>query len=101
MNSQIFYSETPEVFFDRLQNLISKVVKSELSQIQPKEPKNEEFIKIKEVCQILKVTKPTVHKQAALGYYKKHYAGRNILFERNEIIEFVRSDKISGKNKNR
>ena len=101
MNSQIFYSETPEVFFDKLRSLLSKLLKEELTLNQRKESTPDDFIKITEVCRILKVTKPTVHKQASLGYYKKHYAGRNILFERNEIIEFVRNDKISDKNKDR
>ncbi|MEO6838602.1 MAG: helix-turn-helix domain-containing protein [Ginsengibacter sp.] len=101
MDSQIFYSETPEVFFNKLRSLLSKLLKEELALNQRQESTPDDFIKITEVCRILKVTKPTVHKQAALGYYKKHYAGRNVLFERNEILEFIRSDKISCKNKER
>lgn len=99
MQTQIFYSETPEIFFDKLQLLLTKVVKNELANNTPKEQTNEPFIKIEEACKLLKVTKPTIHKHVRLGYYKKHYVGRKILFEKNEILDFIKSeDKHSKSN---
>jgi len=89
MNSQIFYSESPEIFFDKLQTLLSAIVKKELAENQPKESIQDDLIKINEVCKILKLSKPTIHKQVSLGFYQKHYVGRNILFSKKEILDFV------------
>jgi hypothetical protein len=66
--------------------------KKGLSQEKNVTPKSGNFIKIKEACELLKASAPTVRKYARLGCYKTYRFGDKLVFyNRNEIMHFIHS----------
>jgi predicted DNA-binding transcriptional regulator AlpA len=90
MAASIFFSETPEHFYQQLEEIIKKSIKQELNSTQPKEDPQTSFIKKIEVCRILQVSKPTVDSHVRQGFYHKHYVGSRVFYDKMEILSFIR-----------
>ena len=89
MSSTILYSDTPEHFYQKLQEIIQATIHQELVQVK-KPPEEPEYIKLPEVIQLLRVSKPTVDRHVRQGYYKKHFVGSRVFFSKQEILNYLR-----------
>lgn len=88
MTQSILYSDTPEHFYQELQEIIKNAIRQELGHVQ-KPPNDIEYIKKKEVCWMLQVSKPTVDSHIRRGYYKKYYLGSRVFFNKQEILSYL------------
>lgn len=89
MSLTILYSDTPEHFYQKLQEIIQVTIHQEL--VQVKKPAEEpQYIKLPEVIQLLRVSKPTVDRHVRQGYYKKHFVGSRVFFSKQEILSYLK-----------
>lgn len=88
MTQSILYTDTPEHFYQELQEIIKNAIRQELIHTQ-KASEEIEYIKKEEVCRMLQVSKPTVDSHIKKGYYKKHYLGSRIFFNKQEILSYL------------
>ncbi len=64
------------------------------------ENNSNDFIKIEEVTQILKICKPTVYSYRNKGLIQSYKMGRNVYYKRSEIFEALNNGKVKyGKTK--
>ena len=92
MSTSILFSDTPEHFYQQLRECIQQTIKQELSTLKKED--NDIYLKKHEVCKMLKVSKPTVDSHVSQGYYKKHYVGSRVFFNKQEILAYLtRSNK--------
>lgn len=87
MNASILYSDTPENFYQQLKDCIQQVIHQELAVL--KKDESEIYLKNDEVCKLLQVTKPTVENHVKKGFYKKHYVGSRVFFNKKEIVSYL------------
>ena len=78
------------------ETLIKNCVKSELTNLRPEPPKDDEFITTNKAIKILGVSKPTLHKWKTGGLIPFHRIGSRIRFKKSEVIEAVQSVKKYG-----
>lgn len=92
MSPSILFSDTPENFYQQLRECIQQTIQQELSVINKED--NDVYLKKHEVCKMLKVSKPTVDSHVEHGYYKKHYIGSRVFYNKQEILAYLtRSNK--------
>jgi excisionase family DNA binding protein len=89
MSPTILFSDTPEHFYQKLQEIIQETIHQELVQVK-KLPDEPEYIKLPEVIQLLRVSKPTVDRHVRQGYYKKHFVGSRVFFSKQEILSYLK-----------
>ena len=87
MSTSILFSDTPEHFYEQLRECIQQTIKQELSTLKKED--NDVYLKKHEVCKMLKVSKPTVDSHVSQGYYKKHYIGSRVFFNKQEILAYL------------
>ena len=71
-----------------LRQILREVIREEikvLKETPPPEP--EELLKMKEVCQLLKVSRMTIHKWKEHGKIPFHRISNRIFFKRTEVLE--------------
>jgi predicted DNA-binding transcriptional regulator AlpA len=93
MAQTIFFSEDPENFYNKIREFVVVALKDFVKEIKQPE-KRPNYIKCDEVEHLLHVSKPTVDKHVEQGYYKKYYVGGNVLFDQDEILEYVRKSTL-------
>lgn len=92
MSPSILFSDTPENFYQQLRECIQQTIQQELSVIKKED--NDVYLKKHEVCKLLKVSKPTIDSHVEHGYYKKHYIGSRVFYNKQEILAYLtRSNK--------
>jgi tRNA G26 N,N-dimethylase Trm1 len=92
MSPSILFSDTPENFYQQLRECIQQTIKKELSTLKKED--NDVYVKKHEVCKMLQVSKPTVDSHVVQGYYKKHYIGSRVFYNKQEILAYLtRSNK--------
>lgn len=91
MSTSILFSDTPEHFYQQLRECIQQTIQKELSTI--KKDEEEIYLKKHEVCKMLQVSKPTIHSHVKRGYYKKHYIGSRVFFNKQEILSYLNREK--------
>jgi predicted DNA-binding transcriptional regulator AlpA len=91
MSTSILFSDTPEHFYQQLRECIQQTIQKELSPV--KNPEEEIYLKKHEVCKMLQVSKPTVDSHVNRGYYKKHYMGSRVFFNKQEILAHLNREK--------
>jgi predicted DNA-binding transcriptional regulator AlpA len=91
MSTSILFSDTPEHFYQQLRECIQQTIQKELSTV--KKDKEEIYLKKHEVCKMLQVSKPTVDSHVNRGYYKKHYMGSRVFFNKQEILAHLNREK--------
>lgn len=98
MEKTVFYQEPQEVFLKKIQECLEVVLKREFPKLSSKEKSPDEFIEMEEVSKILKVSKPTIYKHLEKGFYKKNQVGRKVLFNRTEILNFIKEVAVKSEN---
>ena len=94
MSTTISFSDPPEQFYAQIRECIQQTIKQELLIL--KEEERDVYIKKYEVCKLLKVSKPTVDSHVEHGYYKKHYVGSRVFYNKQEILAYLtRNNKTS------
>jgi predicted DNA-binding transcriptional regulator AlpA len=93
MITSILYSDTPESFYQELRECIRSTIREELLAAK-KEDADRNYIKRNEVCQMLRVSKPTVDSHVQKGYYKKYCIGSRVFYNKQEIISFLESSNL-------
>ncbi|MEA1848994.1 helix-turn-helix domain-containing protein [Chryseobacterium sp. MHB01] len=84
---------TPEDFIQQLKNALIPELKQQLkNEFQPKEP--EEYLTVKEVCSLLKVTTPTVSRWRKENKIPSYGIGDRVYFKRSEIEAVINRNKI-------
>ncbi len=92
MSTSILFSDTPEHFYQQLRECIQQTIQQELSSLKKED--NDVYLKKHEVCKMLQVSKPTVDNHVMQGYYKKHYIGSRVFYNKQEILAYLnRSNK--------
>jgi predicted DNA-binding transcriptional regulator AlpA len=91
MSTSILFSDTPEHFYQQLKECIQQTIKDEITAL--KQNNTEVFLKKDEVCKMLKVSKPTVDTHVEHGYYKKHYIGSRVFYNKQEILDYLTKSK--------
>ncbi len=91
MSTSILFSDTPEHFYQQLRECIQQTIQKELSTI--KKDEEEIYLKKHEVCKMLQVSKPTIDSHVKRGYYKKHYIGSRVFFNKQEILSYLNREK--------
>lgn len=95
MADQIFIEVTKKELNDFIKKAIENCLK-EHGIIDEKA--NDKLMKIEEVCQLLKVSKVTVHKWKKSGRIPFHRISSRIFFKESEILDSLkRTDLKSGK----
>lgn len=97
MFSPILFGDTPENFYQRLGEFIQKTIQQELSSTKKQEEEN--YIQKPEVVKILRVTDPTIDSHVRKGFYKKYEIGARVLYNKQEILDYIKQTGKSGKNK--
>lgn len=83
--STILHNVTPET----LQELIRITIREEIENINP--PKDElKYLTRREVCDLLKISLPTLHNYVHDGKLKGHRIGRRVLFSEQDIKDAVK-----------
>lgn len=83
----------PEDFIQKLKDALIPELTEKLSKdFQPKEP--EEYLTVKEVCKLLKVTSPTVSRWRKENKIPCYGIGDRVYFKRSEIDEIINRNKI-------
>jgi predicted DNA-binding transcriptional regulator AlpA len=91
MTTSILFSDTPEHFYQQLNEIIKVAIHQELSGIG--KDKNEiEYLKKHEVCRMLQVSKPTIDSHVKKGYYKKYYLGSRVFYNKLEILDYLKQN---------
>lgn len=84
-NSTILHNLTPE----RLQDLIRSTIREEIETLNP--PKTQlKYLTRLEVCELLKISLPTLHGYIHQGKIIGHRIGRRVLFSEQDIINSVK-----------
>lgn len=84
-NSTILHNVSPET----LQELIRATIREEIENINP--PKEEvKYLTRLEVCDLLKISLPTLNIYVHEGKIKGHRIGRRVLFSNQDIHEAVK-----------
>jgi predicted DNA-binding transcriptional regulator AlpA len=91
MSTSILFSDTPEHFYQQLRECIQQTIQKELSTV--KKDEEEIYLKKHEVCKMLQVSKPTIDSHVKHGYYKKHYIGSRVFFNKQEILGYLNREK--------
>jgi predicted DNA-binding transcriptional regulator AlpA len=91
MSTSILFSDTPEHFYQQLKECIQQTIKEEITAL--KQDNTEVYLKKDEVCKMLKVSKPTVDSHVEHGYYKKHYIGSRVFYNKQEILDYLTRSK--------
>jgi predicted DNA-binding transcriptional regulator AlpA len=91
MSTSILFSDTPEHFYQQLKECIQQTIKEEITAL--KQNNIEVFLKKDEVCKMLKVSKPTIDSHVEHGYYKKHYIGSRVFYNKQEILDYLAKSK--------
>ena len=87
MSTSILFSDTPEHFYQQLQECIERTIQKELSTLKKDEA--EIYLKKYEVCKMLRVSKPTIDSHVNHGFYKKHRIGSRVFFSKQEILGYL------------
>jgi len=76
---------------DELLQLIENMIVNALERFIPKAPstENDELLNINEVCELLHVSKVTIHKWKKKKLIKSYRIGRKIYFKRDEVLNSV------------
>lgn len=93
MSTSILFSDTPEHFYQQIKECVQQAVKQELTAL--KQSNTEVYLKKDEVCKMLKVSKPTIDSHVEHGYYKKHYIGSRVFYNKQEILDYLTRSKGS------
>jgi predicted DNA-binding transcriptional regulator AlpA len=91
MSTSILFSDTPEHFYQQLKECIQQTIKEEITAL--KQNNTDVFLKKEEVCKMLKVSKPTIDSHVEHGYYKKHYIGSRVFYNKQEILDYLTKSK--------
>jgi predicted DNA-binding transcriptional regulator AlpA len=91
MSTSILFSDTPEHFYQQLKECIQQTIKEEITALM--QNNTEVFLKKDEVCKMLKVSKPTIDSHVEHGYYKKHYIGSRVFYNKQEILDYLSKSK--------
>ena len=84
-NSVIMHGLTPET----LQDMIRNTIREEIGNINP--PKEEvKYLTRLQVCDLLKISLPTLHGYVHEGKIKGHRIGRRVLFSETDIHDAVK-----------
>lgn len=84
-NSTILYNLTPE----SLQVMIRNTIREEIGNANP--PKDEiRYLTRLQVCDLLKISLPTLHGYVHEGKIKGHRIGRRVLFSESDIHDAVK-----------
>ncbi len=99
----LFMSESiilTNVTVDDLKSIIDERLQAALTTFKPAEPetKEEELIKIEEVCKLLNVSKVTIHAWKKSGKLPFYRISNKIYFKRNEIVDALRKIERKGWN---
>lgn len=77
---------------EELIELISSSLKSVLENTNQNPPTpDEQLIKIDEVCELFKVSKPTIFEWKKAGKLPFYRIGRRVYFKKNEIMDCMKS----------
>jgi excisionase family DNA binding protein len=78
---------------EELKELVKECIKESISkQEEPKtgkEKNEEQFLSVKEVQELLKISKVTIHSWKKKGKIKPHSIGRKIFFKKSQIISLL------------
>ena len=91
MSTTILFSDTPEHFYQQLQECIERTIQKELATL--KKDDAEIYLKKHEVCKLLQVSKPTIDSHVERGYYKKHNIGSRVFYNKREIPAYLNRNK--------
>jgi len=95
MYDAILFGDTPENFYHRLEGFIKEAVHLEFT--KQRNVDEDDFIKKPAVINLLSVSNPTVDSHVKKGYYKKYEIGSRILFNKQEILKFLRENSDKAK----
>ena len=87
MSTSILFSDTPEHFYQQLKECIEQAIQKELSTLKKED--SEIYLKKHEVCKMLQVSKPTIDSHVERGYYRKHYIGSRVFYNKQEILAYL------------
>lgn len=82
-----------------LKQIISQCIKDELSTYfsSNKGAKSQlDMLSMKDLCEQMKVSKPTIIKWTRLGLLKAHRIGRRVLYKREEIEKSLADSHVTG-----
>ena len=84
----ILFPEPAENFL----KTIRLIIQEEIKKLPPSSANGTEFIKISEVCELLKVSRPTVYDWENRGYFHSYKINSRTFYNRQEILEYLQSN---------
>jgi excisionase family DNA binding protein len=77
---------------EELEAMIRRIVRSETQALQtPAKEKDEKLLSAKEVCELLRITKPTLHNWKKSDKIPFHRIGHRIYFKKSEVMNALQS----------
>ena len=71
---------------------IRQIVQEEIQKLpKPQATNGTEFIKIIEVCEILKVSRPTIYDWEKRGFFHSYKINSRTFYNRQEILDYLQS----------
>ncbi len=92
----MFVSLTLDEFRAIVFETVQETVQITIENLKLQPPADDDYITIAEVCRILRVSKPTIHKmkrEKRLPFYR---IGRKVYFKRSEVMALPVAAKITG-----
>ena len=74
-----------------LRQLISDVVEEKLTQFEPQQKENQEYLTRKQVKAILSISYPTLREYTKTGRLKGYRIGRRVLYRADEIKQSLKA----------
>lgn len=89
MTGQILFTGiTPEDFMNRLATIIDERVEERIKQQSAtSHPDKVQYLQRKDVCEILRISLPTLNDYTKEGYLSGYKIGNRVLYKQNEVEE--------------
>lgn len=87
----IFHSLQPDELKTLIQDAVYQAIGEKTNPQQP--DKEDQLIKLDEACQLLKVSKVTIHTWKKAGLIPFYRLGSKIYFKKNEILSSIKQAK--------
>ena len=94
--TKVTFDDMPRMMFDlldQMRTLTDRVKRLETPEGRPKTSSGREILTTMEVANLLKLARITVYRMASRGDIPCYKSGKNLMFYRDEILEWVDSRK--------
>ena len=94
--NQFFINFSP----DKLREIIQECVRDEVKDLMASSSENTpDLIKAKEACELLQVSKVTLHKWHKEGRVTGYYLGTRLFYKKSELLESLSKNSAHGRKK--